>query len=187
MRVVDGAVPKLSHRRRTIEVTGFSFRGAAVKRLAAVAIVLLLSPTQFVHADGGTSCAAAQEIFSNSTYSGDTSTSTSFVGAFGGLPSPGPDLAFKFTAGQVGNNTVVTIVGGWNAGAVITASCGGNAGNPISAGTGTTTFNVPMFPLIDGQVYYFYITGNPSDNSGPSGAFMFTTSFPVTLQEFTIE
>jgi hypothetical protein len=156
-------------------------------RAAAVVMVLLLSPTQFVRADGGTSCATAQEIFGNSTYSGDTSTSTSFVGAFGGLPSPGPDLAFKFTANDASGNINVTIVGGWNAGAVITASCGGNAGNPIAANTGTTTFNVPMSPLTDGQLYYFYITGNPSDNSGPSGAFMFTTTLPVTLQEFTIE
>jgi hypothetical protein len=163
-------------------------RGANVKRPAAVVVILLLSHTQFVYADGGTSCATAQEIFSNLTYLGDTSTSTSFVGAFGGLPSPGPDLAFKFTANHVGDNIAVTVIGGWNAGAVITASCGGNAGNPISAGTGTTTFNVAASPLVDGQLYYFYITGNPSDNSGPSGAFSFTDPvLPVTLQEFTIE
>lgn len=159
-----------------------------MKTLAALVIVLLLSPTQFVRADGGTSCATAQEIFSNSTYSGDTSTSTSFVGAFGGLPSPGPDLAFKFTAQAVSGYIAVTIVGGWNAGAVITASCGGNAGNPISAATGTTAFTVPMFPLTDGQLYYFYMTGNPSDSSGPSGAFTFTPPLdPVTLQEFAID
>ena len=158
-----------------------------MKLLAVVPAVLLLSLARAVHADGGTSCATAQEIFSNSTYAGDTSTSTSFVGAFGGLPSPGPDLAFKFTAPHASSNIVVTVVGGWNAGAVITASCGGNAGNPISAGTGTTTFNIPVSPVTDGQLYYFYVTGNPSDNSGPSGAFSFTTGFPVALQEFTIE
>jgi hypothetical protein len=159
-----------------------------VKRLVPIVMVLLLSPTQVVHADCGTSCATAQEIFSNTSYSGDTSTSTSFVGAFGGLPSPGPDLAFKFTALNASGNIVVTINGGWNAGGVITAACGGNAGNPISAGTGTTTFIVPGSPLVDGQLYYFFVTGNPSDNSGPSGPFSFTIPIlPVTLQEFTIE
>jgi len=157
------------------------------KLLCALAISAIAAPG-FAFADGGTSCATAQEIFSNSSYTGDTSTSTSFVGAFGGLPSPGPDLAFKFTALNASGNIVVTITGGWNAGGVITAACGGNAGNPISAGTGTTTFNVPASPLTDGTLYYFYMTGNPSDNSGPSGPFGFTTpTLPVTLQNFSID
>jgi hypothetical protein len=157
------------------------------KLLCALAISAIAAPG-FAFADGGTSCATAQEIFSNASYSGDTSTSTSFVGAFGGLPSPGPDLAFKFTAQGASGNIAMTIVGGWNAGAVITAACGGNAGNPISAGTGTTTFNVPASPLVDGTLYYFYVTGNPSDNSGPSGAFSFLTpTLPVTLQNFSID
>jgi hypothetical protein len=157
------------------------------KLLCALAISAIAAPG-FAFADGGTSCATAQEIFSNSSYTGDTSTSTSFVGAFGGLPSPGPDLAFKFTALNASGNIVVTINGGWNAGGVITAACGGNAGNPISAGTGTTTFNVPASPLTDGTLYYFYMTGNPSDNSGPSGPFGFTTpTLPVTLQNFSID
>jgi hypothetical protein len=151
----------------------------------SVLFFLLVSGSAW--ADGGTSCATAQEIFSNSTYSGDTSTSTNFVGAFGGLPSPGPDLAFKFTAVLGSDPIAVTITGGWNAGAVITASCGGNGGNPIQAATGTTAFNVPTFGLTPGMLYYFYMTGNPSDNSGPSGAFSLTTGFPVALQTFWVE
>jgi len=139
-------------------------------------------------ADGGTSCATAQQIFSNSNYSGDTSTSTNFVGAFGGLPSPGPDLVFKFVApAQPLDPIFVTIVGGWNAGGVITASCGGNGGNPISAATGTNSFSIPTSMLTQGTQYYFYMTGNPSDNSGPSGAFNFTVNFPVALQTFWVD
>jgi len=158
---------------------------------ASLAIALLACPALAL-ADGGTSCATAQPIFANAVYIGDTSTSTSFVGAFGGLPSPGPDLAFKFTGGTVGGSIVVTVTGGWNAGGVITASCGGNAGNPISAGTSTTTMNIPISnsdgsPLTDGTTYYFFMTGNPSDNSGPSGAFSFFVTIPVTLQSFEID
>ena len=139
-------------------------------------------------ADGGMSCATAQPIFSNSVYSGDTSTSTNFVGAFGGLPSPGPDLVFKFVApAQPLDPIFVTINGGWNAGGVITASCGGNGGNPISAATGTNSFAIPTTMLVQGTLYYFYMTGNPSDNSGPSGAFNFTVDFPVALQTFWVE
>ena len=158
--------------------------------LCALAVSVLLSPS-LAFADGGTSCAAAQEIFSGQTYSGDTSTSTSFIGSFSGVPSPGPDLAFKFTDHNSAGNIVVTITNGWNAGGVITASCAAVSGPPLSAGTGTTTFNVSVDrpPLTDGTQYFFIMTGNPSDNSGPSGPFSFTTPavLPVTLQSFSID
>ncbi len=158
--------------------------------LCALAVSVLLSPS-LAFADGGTSCAAAQEIFPSQTYSGDTSTSTSFIGSFSGVPSPGPDLAFKFTDNNSAGNIAVTIVGGWNAGGVITSSCGAVAGPPISAGTGTTSFNVSVDipPLANGTLYYFIMTGNPSDNSGPSGAFNFTTpaQLPVKLESFSID
>ena len=158
-----------------------------MKTLPAMSMIAAVLFSSTAWADGGTSCATAQEIFGNQSYAGDTSTSTNFVGAFGGLPSPGPDLAFKFTFHGYMSPIFVSIIGGWNAGAVITAACAGNAGNPIQANTGTTTFAVPTGGLTDGQLYYFYMTGNPSDNSGPSGAFSFVTSTPVTLQQFTIE
>jgi hypothetical protein len=140
-------------------------------------------------ADGGTSCASAQELFGGLGYSGDTSTSTSFIGAFGALPSPGPDLAFKFTygPGMTDGPIHVTIVGGWNAGAVVTASCAADAGNPLSAATGTGGFDIPLSGLTFGTLYYFYITGNPSDISGPSGAFSFIMPTPVTLQSFSVD
>jgi len=158
------------------------------KILGALVFAAIVSPTM-AFADGGTSCAAAQEIFSNSPYSGDTSTSTSFVGSFSGVPSPGPDLAFKFTANNPSGPIAVTIVGGWNAGGVITSSCAAIAGPPLDAGTGTAAFNVPTTGLTNGTLYYFIMTGNPSDNSGPSGAFSFQTptQLPVTLQNFSID
>jgi hypothetical protein len=165
-----------------------------MQTLAKVTLSCALLLPAAAWADGGTSCATAQEIFPLSSYSGDTNTSTNWVQNFGGLPSTGPDLAFKFvTDGDVVGPIVVTITGGWDAGAVITASCGGNAGVPINAGTGTSTINVPVQmtngqPLAAGQTYYFYITSNPANNSGPGGAFGFTTPFfPVTLQTFYVE
>jgi hypothetical protein len=159
-----------------------------MKKLLCALVISAIAAPGLALADGGTSCATAQEMFSNSAYSGDTSTSTNWVGAFGGLPSPGPDLAFKFTAIAGSDPIAVTITGGWNAGGVITAACGGNGGNPIQAATGTTSFNVPTTGLTAGTLYYFYMTGNPSDNSGPSGAFNITTQLlPVTLQTFSVE
>lgn len=159
-----------------------------MKKLLCALVISAIAAPGLAFADGGTDCASAQEIFSNGSYTGDTSTSTNFVGAFGGLPSPGPDLSFKFTAQSAAGNIVVTPTGGWNAGAVVTTACGGNGGNPVAAGTGTAAFNVAVDGLVDGTLYYFYITGNPSDNSGPSGPFGFTTpTLPVTLQSFSID
>jgi hypothetical protein len=157
------------------------------KLLCALAISALAAPG-LAFADGGTSCAAAQEIFSNQAYSGDTSTSTSFIGTFSGVPSPGPDLAFKFTAHNPSGAIAVTVTGGWNAGGVITATCAGTAGPPIQAATGTASFNVPLAGLTEGQTYFFIMTGNPADNSGPSGAFNFTDgTSPVSLKDFSID
>ena len=70
---------------------------------------------------------------------------------------------------------------------VVTAACAGNAGNPLTAGTGTGAFDVPLTALTFGTQYYFYITGNPSDNSGPSGAFSFLVPTPVALQSFSVD
>jgi hypothetical protein len=159
------------------------------KLLCALAITAIAAPG-LAFADGGTSCAAAQEIFSDQSYSGDTSTSTSFIGSFGALPSPGPDVAFKFTAHNAGNpnDHIAMTVAGWNAGAIITTTCAAAAGNPVQAATGTGSFNVPLTGLTDGTLYYFIVTGNPNDNSGPSGAFNFTNgTTPVTLQDFSID
>jgi len=160
-----------------------------MKKLLCALVISAIAAPGLAFADGGTSCATAQEIFSGQSYSGDTSTSTNFVGAFGALPSPGPDLAFKFTAGAATSGSIaVTITGGWNAGGVITAACGGNGGNPIQAATGTAAFNIPLTGFTAGTTYYFYMTGNPSDNSGPSGPFNFTNgTTPVTLQDFSID
>jgi len=160
-----------------------------MKKLLCALVISAIAAPGLAFADGGTSCATAQEIFPSSNYSGDTTTSTNFVGAFGGLPSPGPDLAFKFTANNAAGTIDVTITGGWNAGGVITTACGGNGGNPVQAATGTTAFSVPVSGLTNGTLYYFYMTGNPSDNSGPGGAFNFTTpaTLPVTLQNFSID
>ena len=166
------------------------------KLLCALALTAIAAPGLALAGSGGTSCATAQEIFPQQTYSGDTSANTNFIGAFGPLPSPGPDAAYKFTSDGLATTTIdVTITGGWNAAIVMTGGCNGNAGNPIEAATGpAATFSMPVDNgtggvLTAGTTYYVYISGNPSDNSGPSGAYSFTTPspLPVVLQEFSID
>lgn len=166
------------------------------KLLCALAAVAIAAPGIALAGAGGTSCAAAQEIFPQTTYSGNTTGNPNFIGVFGALPSPGPDAVYKFTSdGQVTTSINVTITGGWNAGIFLTATCAGNAGNIIEAATGpAATFSMPIDngsggPLAAGTTYYVTMSGNPADNSGPSGAYSFGTPnpLPVTLQEFSID
>lgn len=168
------------------------------KSICALVIAALAVPGIAFAGAGGNSCATAQEIFPSQPYSGDTTGGTSFIGAFGILPSPGPDASYKFTSdGQV--TTGITVTASFNAAAFLVASCNGNAGSPIesvsasSAAGGTFVLPIdnaaPGTALTAGQTYYVIISGNPSDNSGPSGAYSFTTPspLPVVLQEFSID
>jgi hypothetical protein len=161
------------------------------KLLSALALAAMALPGLAFAGAGGASCADAQQLLPNHDYSGDTSLNTNFIGGFGGVPSPGPDSAYYFVSnGLATDSIVVNVVGGWNAAIVVTASpCNGNAGNPVLAATGTTTIDLPLGTLTAGQTYYVYITGNPTDNSGPSGAYGFHTPdpLPVALQNFSID
>jgi hypothetical protein len=165
------------------------------KLLCALVISAVVVPGIAFAGSGGTSCATAQEIFPSSNYAGDTSANTNFIGAFGPLPSPGPDAVYKFTSdGQATGTIDVALTGSWNGAIIMTGGCGGNAGNPIQAATGPgASISMPVdngagAPLTAGTTYYVYITGNPSDNSGPSGPYTFATPnpLPVTLQSFSI-
>jgi hypothetical protein len=159
--------------------------------LLCVALSCLAAPGIAMAGGDGSSCAEAHELFSpKSDVTGDTSQNTNFIGGFGGVPSPGPDAAYFFVANGSNNTTIqLDVVGGWNAALVMTASpCNGNAGNPVEAGTSTTQVVLVPTSLTAGQTYFVYVTGNPTDNSGPSGAYgLRFVQFPVTLQSFSID
>jgi hypothetical protein len=159
--------------------------------LSVLALAVMVFPGPALAGAGGASCADAQQILPNHDYAGDTSLNTNFIGGFGGVPSPGPDAAYYFVSNGLPTDSIlVTVDDGWNAAAVVTASpCNGNAGNPVLAATGTATIDLPLGTLTTGQRYYLYITGNPTDNSGPSGAYGFHAPgpLPVALQNFSID
>ena len=168
-----------------------------MKKLLCAFVVAATMVPALAFADGGDSCAAAQPIAPSSNYSGDTSTSTNFVSLMGVLPSPGPDQAYKFTSdGQVTSS--ISVTGSFNFGAFLLASCGTTTAFPIesvaasSSAGGTVALpidNGSGGALTAGTTYYVIISGNPSDNSGPAGAYSFSTPtpLPVTLQQFSID
>lgn len=167
------------------------------KLLCALAIAAIVVPGTAL-AGGGMDCASAVELLPGQPYAGDTSDNQQVVGAFGILPSPGPDAIYKFTSdGQATGSINVTL--GFNGALLITSTCNGNAGTPVNScaapGDAPGDCSVPVevagsgAPLTAGQTYFVVVTGNPADASGPSGTYNFTTPdpLPVSLQSFSID
>lgn len=169
------------------------------KLLCALAVVAIAAPG-IALAGGGTSCAAPSPIFSNSSYSGDTSDNPNTIGAFGPLSSTGPDAIYSFVAPAVATDPIqLTLTGGFAGGGAIylTAICAGDSGTPIQvdaqpAGVTSLTLLTRMAdgvtPLTPGTLYYVTVTNSPADNAGGSGTYsMVTGTLPVALQSFMVD
>lgn len=163
--------------------------------LALAAVTLGTVPGIVSAGTGGTTCATAQQLFSNSTYSGDTSAPGygNPVGAMGPLPSPANDAIYYFVSDGQATTGIAVTAAGYNFGIFLTTDCGGSTSPPIQAATGPTVpatlqLNNNGGALTAGATYYVILSANPSDASAPSGTFSFSTPFtPVTLQSFTID
>jgi hypothetical protein len=158
---------------------------------ALSALALAIAPTFALAGPGGTTCATAEQIFKDGTYSGDTSDPayTDQVGAMGPLPSPAADAIYYFVSdGQTTGDITVTAAG-FNFAIFLLTNCAGAAAPPLQAATGPSApASFPVGTLTAGTTYYVVVSGNPADASAPEGSFTFTTPnpLPVTLQEFSI-
>lgn len=165
------------------------------KLLCALAAVAVMAPGFAIAGPGGQTCATAEEIFPSGTYSGDTSTYGNPIGAFGPLPSPGPDAIYKFTSDGQATTAITVTAAGFDSAIFLTQTCAGDSGTPLEAAqSATVPYSMPVdngagAPLTAGTTYYVVVSGNPANSSGPSGTFTFTTPspLPVTLQEFSID
>jgi len=159
-----------------------------IKTTCALALVAALAVPALAQAQA--TCATAQVVQSNATISGDTTTAGNPIGAFGPLPSPHNDLIYTFTptgAGASGNITVTAA--NYNYGIFLTTDCNGSTSAPLQAATGPAAGNgFPVDGTTVGTQYYLIVSGNPSVNAPQNGTFTFTTpTFPVTLQQFSID
>lgn len=160
----------------------------------ALALGVVFGPAVAIAGPGGDSCATAEEIFPNSTLVGDTTGGANPIGAFGPLPSPGPDAIYKFTSDGQATTGITVTASGFDSAIVLVNSCGGDTGTPLQAAQGTPPYTMPIDngsggPLTAGTTYYIIVSGNPANSAGPSGSFTFTTPnpLPVTLKSFSIE
>lgn len=166
-----------------------------MKKLAlALAAAAILAPAFAIAGPGGNSCATAEEIFPNSDLAGDTTGGANPIGAFGPLPSPGPDAIYKFTSDGQATTTIDVTAASFDSAIVLLTTCGGDAGTPIQAAQGTPPYSMTIDngsggALTAGTTYYVVVSGNPANAAGPSGTFAFHTPIPlpVTLQAFSID
>lgn len=166
-----------------------------MKKLAcALVIAAVFGPAVAIAGPGGNSCATAEEIFPNQNLAGDTTGGANPIGAFGPLPSPGPDAVYKFTSDGQATTAITVTAASFDSAIVLLATCAGDAGTPIQAAQGTPPYTMPIDngsggALTAGTTYYVVVSGNPANASGPSGTFAFTTPspLPVTLQSFSID
>jgi hypothetical protein len=172
------------------------------KLLCALAAVAVMAPGFALAGPGGQTCATAEEIFPNTNpaypaggYIGDTSTYGNPIGAFGPLPSPGPDAIYKFTSDGLATGSITVTAAGFDSAIFLTNTCAGDSGTPLEAAqSATVPYSMPVDngsggPLAAGTTYYVVVSGNPANSAGPSGSFAFGTPspLPVTLQEFSID
>lgn len=158
-----------------------------MKKLCVFALLSAVSASAF--AQDGSSCTSPIPILSNSIYNSDTTSSPNSIGALGGLPSPGNDLIYSFTANGASGNVLVTGAS-YDFGIFLVPSCtGGSTGSPLQAATGPgATGSFPVDGLTDGQTYFIVVSGDPSVNAPLNGTLTFgTPTLPVNLQSFSID
>lgn len=166
------------------------------KILMSAAIGTLLVSAAAVAGPGGTTCATAEQIAPNTTYTGDTSSAgyANNTNSFGPIPSPGNDAYYKFVSdGQA--TTTISMTASYSFGIALTSDCGNNstliqAANGASGSTQQLTIdNGASGPLTSGTTYYVIVTGNPTGTASDNGPFNFTTPtpLPVKLQKFSVQ
>lgn len=162
--------------------------------IAVVALSLLVYGSAMA-GPGGTSCAEAEQMFTGSTYSGDTSAPgyENLTNSFGLIPSPAADAYYYFVSnGQA--TTGLAVIAEYDSGVALTSSCGNNATLLTAEGAAAgTEYSVPIHDgnggvLTDGTTYWVIVTGIPTGTAADVGPFNLTTPMvPVTLQRFSID
>ncbi|HEX5124956.1 MAG TPA: hypothetical protein VFV97_17055 [Rhodanobacteraceae bacterium] len=162
-----------------------------MKRIAFAVAALAISSvgTEARAAPEGASCASAVVLASNSTYVSDTTQTTNWMTSFGPLVSPSNDQLYTFIAGPQPLGTITPTASSYQFAMYLIDSCAdsgtepppiratGTVGNPIDLSSG----------IVTGARYYLAVTGAAAAGSGANGTVNFTGSWPVTLQNFTVD
>jgi hypothetical protein len=158
-------------------------------------VAALMSPIPAIAGSGGMTCATAERIFTLTTYLGDTSAPgySNPIGGMGPLPSPANDAIYYLPALGTEDAPITVVAASYNFGIFLVSACEPGTPPPIAAATGPTVpTSFQVSGLTAGATYYIIVSGNPSDQSAPEGAYTFVVGdlygdLPVSLQGFTID
>lgn len=163
----------------------------AMKRVAVAVVaagILCVGSDAFAAATG-ISCASAITLFSNSTYTSDTTTTTNWMTSFGPLVSPANDELYTFTAGPPPMFPIVPTAASYAFAMYLIPSCSdsGTEPSPIEA-TATVGTGLNLDGLPQGTAYYIAVTGIAAGGAGANGTVTFSTGpLPVELRDFTVD
>ena len=164
-----------------------------MKRIAfaVVAFVASNAGTEALAAPAGGSCAAAIQIFSNTTYVSDTTGTTNWMTSFGPLVSPSNDQLYTFTAGPQPLGTIVPTAASYQFAMYLIPTCAdsGTEPAPIKATSTVGTAIDLSTGITTGSQYFLAVTGIAAGGAGANGTVAFSDDLfiPVTLQAFVVE
>lgn len=133
-------------------------------------------------------CADAPEIYSNSSFNGDTCAATNSLPGYGVIPSPQSEIVYHFVADSAMATIQLTHDGApFGATMFLMPSPCHSSTDPIAFGD----FDHPMDVngLTDGATYYVIVTADPGGPADACGAFSVQVNgqLPVELQSFDVE
>jgi hypothetical protein len=164
-----------------------------MKKLSAlVALSLCAAPVAYAQ-NGGTTCATATTIVSNTTYTADTTAAPNWIINFGPLVSPSNDVVYTFVApADTTNFSINPTASNYAFALYLIPSCAAGAGpTPIGStaviGSAITPANIAAPGLQAGNTYYLAATGTAAGGPTANGTVTFNAVLPVTLQSFEID
>lgn len=162
-----------------------------MKKLSAlVALSLCAAPAAYAQ-NGGTTCATATTIVSNTTYTADTTAAPNWMATFGPLVSPSNDVVYTFVApASVTGGNINPTASSYAFALYLIPSCAdaGTEPTPIGAtATIGTPIDLPGSGVTPGNTYFLAATGTAAGGAGANGTVTFNATLPVTLQSFEID
>jgi len=157
-----------------------------MKKLSAFIALSLLATTSSAYAQ---TCATATEIFSNSSYTSDTTGTTNWLTSFGPVVSPSNDAMYTFTAGAQPLGSITPTASNYAFAMYLIPSCSDTGTEPVPIGsTATLGTGISLASATAGTTYFLAVTGTAAGGPGANGTLTFTTgAVPVQLQGFSVE
>jgi hypothetical protein len=134
--------------------------------------------------NGGTSCATANELTGETTFSADTTTTTNWMSSFGPLISQSNDVVYTFVAGPDVEGSITPTISNYAFAMYLIEACAESGTEPQPIGATATPgagIDLAAAGVVSGHTYYLAITGVAGGGPGANGTLNFTTpsSFAV--------